>query len=643
MHQLSLQQKAAVQHLKGPLLVLGGAGSGKTSLLARKIAWLIREHGVTPGAIVALAASDVARQTLRRRVTEALGHKLPALEATTFVEFALRSVQQAPEAVGLRPGFSVYDRHDSEALIAQLLAEEPSSRGFRPSALWRRIAAWKRAAAVAPAAGSADPETELALRLYDAYHRRLHAANALDLEDLARKALEAHLNEGALVGAWRTRVRFLLLDEYERASADAHELVRLLARDGPVLTAAADDRRAGAPAEWGAGASVARLASDLPGLRVIRLQDNFRSRPGIVALAARLAAPGGTRASATSAEDEPAQVLRARSEQQEAQALVALLHEHRRRAGADYAHYAILLRRAGLAPPIEHALRTHRVPYHTRGISSFFAQTEIRDLRAYLRLLCNPADDTAFRRAINTPRRDLDHAALARVAAHARASGKTLFECAHEARGLAPLHELAALIARLRRRAEAGDPVGAARALLDELRYEEWLRDTCNDATIAARRMGSVAHLIELLARLQRECPEAGLRALMARLDLEAARAPETDEGAADGVALMTLTAARGMEFRNVCLVGFEHPPGQVEPPDERYWAYVGVSRAAESVLFTLAEHRRTGGAVTAREPSRFLAELPVQALDPAGADALPAPPGPALLHAGLGAPRSRA
>lgn len=653
MHELSLQQKAAIQHLKGPLLILGGAGSGKTSLLAHKIVRLIREHDVSPSAVVALAGTSATVQTLRRRVTEALGHRVAALEIATFPEFALRLVQQAPEAVGLRPGFSVYDRRDSENLLAQLLLEQDPGSGALAQAAWHWIAAWKRAAAVPRSAPPDQPAAAAALRLYDSYHRRLHAANAMDLEDLARKALEACLNDDALLSAWRARVRFLLLDEYERASADAHELVRLLAQQGAIVSAAADDRRAGAPAHWGRGASIACLPSDLPGLRIIRLDENFRSRAGIVGLAQRLSGPGDARVAALALADSdpgPARVLRGRSEQQEAEALIALLHEHRQRTGSDYSHYAILLRRAELAAPIEHALRTHRVPYHTRGISSFFAQTEIRDLRAYLRLLCNPADDVAFLRAINTPRRDLDRRALARLAATADTRGQTLFECALDGRmpppladsALAPLRELAGLIERLRRRAEAGDAVGAARALLRELRYEEWLCDSCNDATIAARRMDNVARLIELLARLQRERPGESLRALMGWLDLEAVRAPEADEGAGDGVALMTLAAARGMEFAHVCLVGFEQAPGTAEPPDERYWAYVGVTRARESVAFTLAEHRRTGGAITARQPSAFLAELPIQELDWMSPDARPGSMGAAVApdHA---EPRSRA
>src|SRR5690606_22788138 len=343
-----------------------------------------------------------------------------------------------------------------------------------------------------------------------------------------------------------------------------------------------------------------------------------------------------------------ASVLQTRSDQQEAEALVALLAEHRRRVRDDYSDYAILLRRAALAEPIEHALRTHRVPYYTRGIASFYARTEIRDLRAYLRLLCNPADDVAFLRALETPRRELERAALERLAARARERGCALFECALElgadaGDAAAPLRELVALIARLRERAEAGDALGAVRALLTDLRYEEWLRDSCNDATIAARRMDNVARLIDLLARLRRDQPEAGLRALMARLDLEAVRAPEPDDGAGEGVALMTLAAARGLEFRHVYLVGFEQTPGAPEPADERYWAYLGVTRARESVAFTLAEHRRSGGALTARWPSGFLTELPAHAL----AWSAPGPPqlpsgAPFLARAGADEPRSR-
>lgn len=637
MQELSLQQKAAVQHIRSPLLILAGAGCGKTSLLARKIVWLIREHGVAPSAIVALAATDSTVRALGSRVAEALGHKAPELAISTFAEFGLAVVQERPEALGLRPGFSLYDRQESEALVARLLRETQPDAVALAGAVRERIAAWKRRALVTPpAAGTGSPAAGLAARLYEIYQRRLQAANAIDLEDTARKARERYLADAALLGDWRRRVRFLLLDEYEQGSAEEHELVRLLAANGAIVTLAADDQQPDADGDPEAGERLARLPSVFPGLRLIRLDHNFRATRYIAQLTQRLstssrpvpAAPA--RRAVTSG--SPVRALTARTDQHEAEALVGMLLDHKLRGGVDYSQYAILIRRAELAAPIEHALRVRRVPYHVRGISSFFGQTEVRDLWAYLRLLCNPADDNAFLHVIHTPRRDIDHATLERLAAAAGGRGLALLECALEpdlertlaGAKLEPLREVAGLVQRLRERAEGSAPGRLVRDLLDELHYEEWLHDTCNDANIAARRMSNVMRFVETLERLARRRPGADLPALIARLHLEAVRDGQADRDVSDGVALMTISAARGMEFAHVYLVGFEEAGESEEQARARHAAYIGAGRAREDLIFTVAEYRRSAGAGSPRRPSRLLTDLPPQMIEWLDADAAP-------------------
>lgn len=626
-----------MQYVKGPLLVLGGAGSGKTSLLAHKVAWLIREYDVPPAHVVAIAANSHAARLLRTRIAEILGYQLPGLLVPTFREIGLSLIQQRFDELGLLPGFSLYDRLDSEAVISRLLREAKPQLLSLTAAAARQIARWKRElkGPSADTDGPGSSVTEAAGWLYRRYEQRLRTANAIDLEDLVRKAVRLLTTDPALITEWRDRIRFLLIDEYERSTGAEHELVRLLTADGALLTVTGDET---VPIRGldpdASGDNLAQLRTELPDLRVIKLERNFRSTTRIARALAALARAG------QSSRDLPVapgarqgtklRVLRVRSEQQEADAIVSFLMDHKRRHETDYRDYAVLLPRLEQAPLIERALQNQRVPYTFAGGPSFFDHVEVRDLWSYLRLLCNPADDIAFLRAINTPRRDIDRSTLDLLVRFATERGRPLLDCALDpelAVALAParsaaLQRVADLLQTFGERAQRSDPVQLAYDLLAELRYDEWLRDTCNDLKIAEQRMQNVVELINRLQRLGKQRPEAKLRTLVAQLTLDVLVQPDRHEPAAEGVALLPLDSAKGLEFRHIFLAGFEEGllPRAFDPASEldreRRRAYAAIACARDGVTFTVTEQRRLTGEVAARRASRFLLELAADDLD---------------------------
>lgn len=623
-----------MQYTKGPLLILAGAGGGKTSLLAHKIAWLIREYDVEPTRVVALTPIVHTARALRSRVEEVLGRKSPGLTVFSFAEFGLRLIEEQLEALGLRSGFSLYARQESRAVVRRLLQETRPQLADLAAAVVEETARGKRE--LAPPASPAAPGSSaasVAAWIYPRYQQRLLAANALDLEDLTRKPVRMLTTDAALLTRWRDRIGFLLVDDYESTSACERELVRLLAAGGMALTVAGDDTRTIEDSARSPADDLARLSSDLAGLRVVRFDSNFRCTGRIALAASRIAAGAGGFSDVAPHYGQnpggPIRILHTRNEQQEAEAIVADLMAHQAECGADYRNYAILFRRSEQAPALERALQLARVPYHRRGVATLFAQPEIRDFWAYLRILSNPADDNAFLCALNTPRRDIDRATIERLARISSARGRPLLECALDPelmQALAPdaartLRASVELLQRMIERAAYTDPGELAQELLAELHYADWLRDTCNDTQIAAQRMDNVLRVVEMLRRFSRGHPGVGLRSIFTRLQLHAILNGDDDDGAFDGVALSTFAAARGAEFAHIYIVGFEDglspatEPADLDTGSERRLARLLVTRARETVTLTTADQRCLGGGVTAPRPSRFLAELPEQDL----------------------------
>jgi ATP-dependent DNA helicase Rep len=632
---LNPAQQDAVRHTAGPLLVLAGAGSGKTRVITRKIVHLIEAGGLDPRHIVAVTFTNKAAREMKARVAALLrGREAPGLTISTFHSLGLDILRRERSAAGLKAGFSLLDEQDSEALVREALRHEGRDEAAA-QARWR-ISEWKNDL-VPPgdALSRAADEREAALaRLYASYERALRAYNAVDFDDLILRPVELLRAHPEVLDRWQNRIRHLLVDEYQDTNGAQYLLVRLLVGPRGALTVVGDDDQSIYAWRGARPENLARLREDFPTLRVVKLEQNYRSTARILHAANALIANNPhlfeKRLWSEIGPGDPIRVLQCRDEQHEAERVVSEIVHRRVTKGERPGDFAVLYRGNHQAKPFEQALRDQNVPYLLSGGNSFFSRTEIKDVMAYLRLVANPDDDAAFLRVVNVPRREIGPTTLERLGNYAAARGINLLPACDElglaqtlsGRHLEHLREFARWVTQHARRAESGDAVAAMRALLLDLDYDAWLREQSSSPKVAERRSENVRELLDWLERVQRDSPDGSLNDLVARLTLQDVLERQGEEEGTDRVHLMTLHAAKGLEFPHVYLVGMEEEllphRASIEADtieEERRLAYVGITRAGRTLTMTRAARRRRFGELVACEPSRFIAELPADDL----------------------------
>jgi ATP-dependent DNA helicase Rep len=620
-----------MRHTAGPLLVLAGAGSGKTRVITRKIVHLIEAGGLDPRHIVAVTFTNKAAREMKARVAALLrGREAPGLTISTFHSLGLDILRRERSAANLKAGFSLLDEQDSEALVRETLRHEGRDEAAA-QARWR-ISAWKNdLVPPADALSHAADEREAGLaRLYASYERALRAYNAVDFDDLILRPVELLRAHPEVLDRWQNRIRHLLVDEYQDTNGAQYLLVRLLVGPRGALTVVGDDDQSIYAWRGARPENLARLRDDFPTLRVVKLEQNYRSTARILHAANALIANNPhlfeKRLWSEVGPGDPIRVLQCRDEQHEAERVVAEIVHRRVTKGERPGDFAVLYRGNHQAKPFEQALRDQNVPYLLSGGTSFFSRTEIKDVMAYLRLVANPDDDAAFLRVVNVPRREIGPTTLERLGNYAAARGINLLPACDElglaqtvsGRHLEHLRGFARWVAQHARRAAAGDAVAAMRALLQDLDYDAWLREQSSSPKTAERRSENVRELLDWLERVQRDSPDGSLNDLVARLTLQDVLERQGEEEGTDRVHLMTLHAAKGLEFPHVYLVGMEEEllphRSSIEADtieEERRLAYVGITRAGRTLTMTCAARRRRFGELVACEPSRFIAELP--------------------------------
>ncbi len=643
MHDLNPRQREAVAWLDSPLLVLAGAGSGKTRVITRKIAYLVNTLGMAPRHITAVTFTNKAAREMKARVAELLvGGNSRGLNISTFHTLGLNILKKECRAAGLRPGFSILDTQDSEQLLREILLKDEADNQAVSMAHWQ-ISQWKNDL-LSPEEAMSRAEDELALRhgqIYAAYQRALGAYNAVDFDDLIQIPVNLLRQQADILERWRHRIHYLLVDEYQDTNSAQYELVRLLVGVRGALTVVGDDDQSIYAWRGARPENLARLREDFPTLKVVKLEQNYRSTGRILKAANQLIAnnphvfekhlwselgPG-----------EEIRVFQCRDEENEAERVVSEIIHQKVMHGRRYGDYAILYRGNHQSRIFEKLLRLHNVPYFISGGSSFFSRTEIKDLMAYLRLLANPHDDAAFLRVVNTPRRQIGPGTLEQLSAHAAERTLPLFEAIDElglARRLKPaalarLRDFQRWIRHLSRLAHEEDAVKTVRELIGDMDYEAWLYQTSPSDKAAARRMENVDELLEWLSRLQQdEMRGQSLADMVSHLSLMDILERQDEETSEDRVSLMTLHAAKGLEFPYVFLVGMEegllpHHSSIEEDniEEERRLAYVGITRARRVLHISCARRRRKGGEVVDCQPSRFLEELPREDLAWEGRD----------------------
>jgi len=638
MSKLNPQQRKAVHHIEGPLLVLAGAGSGKTSVITQKIIYLIKECGIASSRIAAVTFTNKAAREMKSRISGRLSKKeVKGLTISTFHTLGLKILRKEHAQLGYKSRISIYDAQDSQMLLKQL-APTNLLKTIAVEQVQQQISLWKNAGVTPELAitTESDPVKNDIAKLYAAYCHQLKVYNAVDFDDLICLPVALFEKNPDVLERWQNRIRYLLVDEYQDTNAVQYQLVRMLVGPRAALTVVGDDDQSIYAWRGARPENLAQLKADFPSLVVVKLEQNYRSTSCILKAANALIGnnPHVFEKNLWSefGFGDPIRVLEARDEEHEAERVVSHLLNHKFQKRTEFRDYAILYRSNHQSRLFEKCLREHKIPYRITGGTSFFSLTEVKDIMAYLRLLANNDDDQAFLRVINTPRREIGPATLEKLVAYANRRGASLCEAGYEL-GLAQ-HLAERQLNRVRRfiewvaymsdRMHRSDLLSALNDLVDEIGYKDWLEDICRDIPTAERKLENVYELLGWIEHLiETSGEEMGLAQLVQQMTLIDMLDREDDSEAPNCVSLMTLHSAKGLEFPHVYLVGMEENllPHHVSVheenvEEERRLAYVGITRAQRSLIFSLAAKRKRNGEEIPCSPSRFLEELPDDTVD---------------------------
>jgi DNA helicase-2/ATP-dependent DNA helicase PcrA len=630
---LNPAQREAVEHVQGPLLVLAGAGSGKTRVLTMRIAALIDRHGVPPERIFAVTFTNKAAGEMKHRIGQLLHRDPSGLWIGTFHALSARLLRREAELLGFTRRFTIYDEDDRLSLIRRLMEQQGhSTKLFPPRAVQSVISAAKNRM-ISPAelasGASFDRLTQVASQVFAALGPALKAANAMDFDDLLLHPLTIFREHPDRLRAYQNRFSFILVDEFQDTNRAQYQLIRLLGAHGNVCAVGDDDQSIYG---W-RGADVRNMQDflkDFPGTKLVRLEENYRSTQVVLDAANGVIAENTGRIGKTLTTrrrgGESVTLVAAADERDEAEWVVRELQKRSAASDWDYSEMAVLYRTNSQSRALEEAFRRAGVPYRLIGAISFYERREVKDLLAYLRLVANPADNEAFLRAVGVPKRGLGESSLATLTRFAAQWGKPLLETARIADRIPDLRPNV----REAFRAFAGLIDGAAQRqhlppadLLEHLiRAIDYETVLTSEGPEGADRWENVRELVASAANWSEEVPaedEDGTP--LERFLAEAAllSSADTVEGEEQGVTLMTLHTAKGLEWPVVVLTGLEHglfPLARAEEQptgleEERRLCYVGLTRAKDKLYLTWARARRRGGELRPGIASRFLRAIP--------------------------------
>jgi len=623
---LNPQQRLAVETLDGPVLVLAGAGTGKTRVLTTRIAHILSLGRARPAQILAVTFTNKAAREMKERIGKMVGHAVEGMPwLGTFHAIGVKILRRHAELVGLKSDFTILDVDDQIRLIKQVIQAENIDEKRWPARQFATLMdGWKNRGLTpdkVPPGEGAVFAGGLGTKLYAAYQDRLKVLNAADFGDLLLECIRLFREHADVLGQYHERFRYVLVDEYQDTNVAQYLWLRLLGQGSRNICCVGDDDQSiygwrGAEVD-----NILRFEKDFPGAKIIRLERNYRSTGHILATASHLIAHNEGRLGKTlHTEDEAGEkvtVTGAWDSEEEARAIGEEI-EALQRAGHKLNEIAILVRASFQMREIEDRFVTLGLPYRVIGGPRFYERAEIRDALAYLRCIASPADDLAFSRIVNVPRRGLGDATLQVMHDYARANRVALIEAARalteteeiKARPRTTLRELIAAFDRWRALRDSLPHAELAKVVLDESGYTEmWQKDRSADA---AGRLENLKELVRSMEEFE------NLQGFLEHIAL----VMDTDRGAgADAVSIMTLHAAKGLEFDTVFLPGWEEglfpnqrsldDEGRAGLEEERRLAHVGITRARRRARIHFATNRRIHGSWTTTVPSRFLDELP--------------------------------
>ncbi len=641
MSRLNPRQKEAVEYIGGPLLVLAGAGSGKTSVITRKIAYLIETCGIEARHIAAVTFTNKAAREMKERVlTLVQGKASRGLTVSTFHNLGLTILRREYKSLGMKPGFSLFDDQDSRVLIRDLLLHHDEDTD-KVQTVMNQISSWKNEM-VTPHQALATVEGPLDIlcaRAYESYERSLRAYNAVDFDDLILVPVRLFDQQPEVLERWQNRIRYLLVDEYQDTNLSQYRLVRQLVGHRQGLTVVGDDDQSIYAWRGARPENLEQLQRDFPSLKLVKLEQNYRSTSRILKAANTLIANNPHAFEKTLWSEmgmgDSIRVIHLPNEEAECERIATEILERHIRERAPFKDFAVLYRGNHQARLLEIKLQNFKVPYKLSGGTSFFSRVEIKDLMSYFKVLINRDDDNAFLRIINLPRREIGPATLLALGEYASERHISLYAAVDEMgleqvlkpTAIARLRGFTEMIERLHMQSQTSDPIAAIQDLISEIGYEDWIRANSSSDSVADKRIQNVWFLVDslrsTLERIQEDEPDSGIDAAISRLVLLDLLERQEEEDDSDRVQLMTLHASKGLEFPHVYLMGVEEDllphRNSIEADtveEERRLAYVGVTRAQRTLALTLAKKRKQFGEWQNCEPSRFLAELPPEDIE---------------------------
>lgn len=645
MSKLNPRQQEALEYVNGPLLVLAGAGSGKTSVITQKIAHLIKNCHIPAHKITAMTFTNKAAREMKSRVQALLStEQTKGLTVSTFHHFGLQFLRYELSNTSLKSNFSIMDSDDSKRLLMELMTRDnlsgAESRELIGKAI-KMISDWKNDL-VAPEDALQtlqDPADMMFAHLYALYERNLRAYNAVDFDDLIVLPVKILQENTAVRDKWQNRIHYLLVDEYQDTNTAQYELIKLLVGAMSRFTVVGDDDQSIYAWRGAKPENMALLKQDFPALHVVKLEQNYRSTNCILNAANSVITNNEHIFEKSLWSDkghgEKIRVITCPSDMDEVERVAKEILTHRLRNNNKWEQYAVLYRSNFQAKILETQLRQLDIPYKLSGGTSFFARTEIKDIMSYLRIIINPDDDAAFLRVINTPKRGMGSATLEKLGLLAQEYGISLLSaCSHAGlkaavgnRACHTLQDFAEFIERYTRLLyDNSDPMPYVRQMIVETGYIDFIKEDAKTPQQEKNRLDNIESLyssITALINRTEEEDERNIEAVIRKLVLLDMLEQQQEEENTNKVNLMTLHAAKGLEFDYVYIIGVEeeilphrNSIFQDSIEEERRLMYVGITRAKLELTLLLAQKRRAGKDFRTTTPSRFLEELPIEHID---------------------------
>jgi len=658
--ELNPSQKQAVEHSTGPILVLAGAGSGKTRVVTQRVARLI-ERGAAARSILAMTFTNKAAGEMHERVSRIVGAKIAReLKVCTFHRFGLDVLGTETKALGLRgTSFAIFDQSDSAGVVREILRDIRTGRTFDVQGILARISNAKNAF-VEPEAWElaekggkgVDAYDEIAMLVYPRYLAALKSLQAFDFDDLICEVVNLWRRRPDVLERWRQRFRFVIVDEYQDTNHAQLELVRLLGGEHRNVCVVGDDDQSIYAWRGADVRNILEFESHFPGAKVVKLQDNYRSTEAILDVANAVLARAGARRHqktlvAARKGGDKVQLVVAADPDVEASFVCTEIQRILEQGGARPRDVAVLYRSNQQSQLIESGLKERQIPIRMIGGAQFYERKEVKDLCAYLRFAINPDDEMSLRRIINYPARGIGDVAVSKLASHATAHDLSLWSVVSRphivrelpAAAMEGCRELGRIVEGTRARFERGEPCAEiARAMVVDIGLGQDILAASVGPT-AARRLGNVESLIQLFGR--RDAAGKGDRKSFGEfLRLISLREETAEEGATDRVTLTTMHGAKGLEFGFVFVLGLEdglmpHSRSLEERAtdvvpitgqdgdlvgtsidEERRLFYVAVTRARDRLYLCRSKYRGSRGKMVLRTPSRFLQDIPPELVE---------------------------